>query len=173
MSRLDVQKVRAADDRTPPIFAEFDKLADRIRVQAYNLFSHRGAGDGHALDDWLAAEREVCWPAAELAERDGEFVLNVALAGFEPGEITVTASPREILVRATHKHEQKSAGKGEPKVRWTEFRSDNVLRRVELPSGVDLEKISADFHNGLLKIVAPKAQPAVESAKKIEISTSS
>jgi len=173
MSKLDVQKVREANDRTPPIFAEFDKLADRIRVQAYNLFSHRGAGDGHALDDWLAAEREVCWPAAELAERDGNFVLNVALAGFEPGEITVTASPREILVRAAHKHERKSAGEGEPKVRWTEFRSDNVLRRVELPSGVDLEKISADFRNGLLKIVAPKAQPAVESAKKIEISTSS
>ena len=173
MSRLEVQKVPAVDDRSLPIFAEFDRLAERIRVQAYNLFSHRGAGEEHALDDWLAAEREVCWPAAELVERDAELELNVALAGFEPAEITVTASPREILVKAAHKHERQSTGKGEPKVRWTEFRSDNVLRRVELPSAVDVEKISANYQNGLLKIVAPKAQSAKKSAKKVEISTSS
>jgi HSP20 family molecular chaperone IbpA len=171
MPRLDVQKVPAADDRTLPIFAEFDKLADRIRLEAFNLFSHRGAGEGRALDDWLAAERKVCWPAAELAERDNEFVLTVALAGFEPGEITVTASPREILVKAAHEHEQKSAGAGEPKVQWTEFQSDNVFRRVELPSAVDVEKISANLQNGLLKIVARRLEVAVGAAKKVEIST--
>jgi HSP20 family molecular chaperone IbpA len=173
MARLSIQKVPSPDVRTLPIFAEFDQLADRIRLQAYNLFSHRGAGEGHALEDWLAAEREVCWPAAELSERDGEFVLNVALAGFEPGEITVTATPREIIVKAAHKHERKSAGKGEPKLRWTEFRSNDIFRRVELPAAVDVDKISADFRNGLLEIVAPKAQSAAESPKQIEISKGS
>jgi HSP20 family protein len=173
MSRLSVQKVLAADDRTLPIFAEFERLADRIRVQAYNLFARRGAGDGHAMDDWLAAEREVCWPAAEFAERDGKFILEVALAGFEPGDIAVTATPREIMVKAAHRREQESTGSGEPKLRWTEFRSNNVFRRVELPVAVDVEKISANFENGLLKIVAPQLQPATESAKKIEISATS
>ena len=168
MSRLNIQKVRTTNDRTLPIFAEVEQLADRIRMQAYNLFAHRGAGDGHALDDWLTAERDVCWPAAELAEREGEFLLNVALAGFEAGDVTVTATPREIIVKAGRKHEQASAGKGEPKLRWTEFRSDNVFRRVELPVPVEVEKISANFENGLLKILAPKVQP-VES-KQIEIS---
>jgi HSP20 family molecular chaperone IbpA len=173
MSRLNIQKVPTADVRSLPIFAEFDQLADRIRLQAYNLFSRRGAGEGHALDDWLTAEREVCWPAAELSERNGEFVLTVALAGFEPGEITVTATPREIMVKAAHKHERKSPGKGEPKLRWTEFRSNDILRRVEVPAAVDVDKISADFRNGLLEIVAPKAQPAAESPKQIEISKGS
>jgi HSP20 family protein len=169
MPQLDVQKVRKPNDRTLPIFAEFDQLAERIRMQAYNLFAHRGAGEGHALDDWLTAEREVCWPAAELAEREGDFVLNVALAGFETGDIAVTATPREIIVKAGHEHEQKSADKAEPKLRWTEFRSNNVFRRVELPAPVEVEKIAASFENGLLKIVAPKLQPA--ESKQIEIST--
>ena len=173
MTRLNIQRVPSADVRKLPIFAEFERLADRIRLQAYNLFSRRGAGEGHALDDWLAAEREVCWPAAELSERDGEFVLDVALAGFEPDEITLTATPREIMVKAAHKHERKSVGKGEPKLRWTEFRSNDVFRRVELPVAVDVDKISADFRNGLLKIVAPKAQSAAESPKQIEISKGS
>jgi len=172
MSKLNVQKVSAADDRTLPIFSELDKLADRIRLQAYNLFAHRGAGEGHALDDWLAAEREVCWPSAELTERDGEYALQVALAGFEPEEITVTATPREIIVKAAHKEEKESAGEKEAKVRWSEFRSNDVFRRVQLPAPVDVEKISANLKNGLLEIVAPQVQPAAEPATQIEVSDS-
>ena len=84
MSRIEVRKVPEKDDRSLPIFAEFDRLTDEIRMQAYQLFRHRGAREGHALDDWLAAEREVCWPAAELAETGDAFTLKVALAGFEP-----------------------------------------------------------------------------------------
>ena len=39
MPELDVQKVSTTEDRSLPIFAEFDRLADRIRVEAYNLFA--------------------------------------------------------------------------------------------------------------------------------------
>ena len=79
-------------------YAEFERVADQIRAEAYNLFKHRGARDGHALDDWLAAEREFCWPAAELTEANGGYSLKVALAGFDPKEIEVTADlgPDEI-----------------------------------------------------------------------------
>ena len=91
----------ATEDRSLPIFAEFDRIADRIRLEAYNLFARRGSGDGGALDDWLEAERNVCWPAAKLVERDGAFVLEVALAGFEPSEISLTATPREKSTATT------------------------------------------------------------------------
>jgi hypothetical protein len=32
---------------------------EEIEVLAYNLYISRGAADGHALDDWLEAEREL------------------------------------------------------------------------------------------------------------------
>jgi HSP20 family protein len=172
MSQLDVKKVVAPDDKSLPIFAEFEQLAERIRLQAYNLFAHRGAGDGRALDDWLAAERQLCWPAAELTERNGEYVLNVALAGFEPAEIEVTATPSEIMIKGGHKSEQ-SAGDDESKVRWSELRSRSAFRRVGLPTTVDVEKISASLENGLLKIVAPKARAEGKAAKQVQISTRS
>jgi hypothetical protein len=34
-------------------------LEHEIRIRAYDLYERRGAGDGHALDDWLQAEDEV------------------------------------------------------------------------------------------------------------------
>lgn len=32
---------------------------DRIAMRAYELYQARGGSDGQALEDWLAAEREV------------------------------------------------------------------------------------------------------------------
>ena len=92
MPQLEIQRVGKPEDRSLPIFEELDRLADRIRVQAYNLFARRGGGDRHALEDWINAERELCSPSAEVVELDGKYAVKVALAGFEPNEIAVTAA---------------------------------------------------------------------------------
>ena len=34
-------------------------IADLIRKRAYQLFEARGQRQGHELDDWLQAEREI------------------------------------------------------------------------------------------------------------------
>jgi Protein of unknown function (DUF2934) len=39
--------------------ATFDKLEDRVRMRAYELYELRGKNPGHALDDWLQAEAEL------------------------------------------------------------------------------------------------------------------
>ena len=36
-----------------------------IRERAYELYEQRGRQDGHALDDWLAAESEIMTPKSE------------------------------------------------------------------------------------------------------------
>lgn len=165
MSEIEINKVPAEGDRSSPVFEEFDRLADKIRLEAYKLFAHRGAGEGHALDDWLTAERKVCWPSAELAENDGKYTLKVALAGFEPNEIDVTATPSEILIKAGHEHRE-SGGDENEQLRWSEFRSDDVMRRVELPSAVETDKLSASLKNGLLEITAPKAKAKAKAKTK-------
>lgn len=171
MSKVAIQKVTKEEDRALPIFSEFEKLADRIRVEAYNLFSHRGADEGRALDDWLEAERTLCWPAAELDESDGAYVVKVALAGYEPDEVSVTATPREILVKAGH--EQRASGSDETeKSRWSEFRSNDTMRRVVLPEDVKVGEVSAKMKNGLLEISAPKADSGT-AAKEVSISVPS
>lgn len=181
MSRIPIEKVPEVEDRSAPIFAEFDRLAEAIRVKAYNLFSHRGQGDGHALDDWLAAEREFCWSAAELAELDGEYKVKMALAGFDPKEVSVTATPNELIVRAHH--EQRESGGGDEALEWSEFRANDVMRRFEMSTAVDVDGISADLKNGLLEITAPKSAAGLkqesaasqkqESAQTIELSAPS
>jgi HSP20 family protein len=174
MSRVTVKKVPNESDRSLPIFDELALLADRIRERAYELFCDRGSGDGRDVDDWLTAEREICWPAAELEEDEDEFELKVALAGFEPHDISVVANPRELIVKAEHTSERKDDdGDDESAVHWTEFHRESVYRRVELPSPIDVNNVEAKFKHGLLEIEAPKLGEAQLPAKRVKVDVSS
>ena len=41
-----------------------DSALELIRARAYSLFELRGQQPGHALDDWLQAEREILQSAS-------------------------------------------------------------------------------------------------------------
>jgi len=172
MSKLNIEKVASPDDRKLPVFKEFDEIADQIRVRAYKLFANRGFSMGNDVDDWLTAQREICWPAAELVEEDDEFEIKVALAGFETDDISVTATPREVIVKASHKDERKESDeRDDEKVRWSEFRMNDVYRQIPLPADVDVARIKAEFENGMLEIEAPKMKGKSKESRKIKVSS--
>jgi HSP20 family protein len=166
MSHISIQKVATTAERPLPIFREVEELIRQIQERAFSLAAGRGRRRGSALEDWLAAEREFCWPAAELVERDNDFVFSISLPGFEPGGIEVAATPRELIVKA--KAESTSESKDEERIVWSDFRSRDVLRRVELEQDIDVEKVTATLKDGLLKIVAPKK--IEEPAKTVRVS---
>jgi len=169
MANVTIRKVPTIEDRRLPIFSEAERIMKEVSRRAFDIFTARGAGAGHALDDWLAAEREVCWPAGELVDRGKSYELSIALAGFEPQDVEVTATPREIIVHAKTKSERREERKeAEIVVLWSEFGTNDVYRRVELSTEVDPEKVAATLDNGLLKVVAPKAEMAV---RKVPIAT--
>ena len=165
MADIKVQKVEKADERGLPIFQRVDEMLGHIQRRAYELFAGRGFAEGHDFEDWIAAERELCWPATELAEQEKAYVLSVALPGFEPGQVAVTATPRELIVHASARTERREESdrkkKEEARVLWSEFRSNEVYRRIELAEPIEVSKVSASLNNGLLKIVAEKAARAV------------
>lgn len=174
MSKVNVQTVANREDRSLPIFAEIDKLFDQVREEAYKRFQVRGFASGSDLDDWLGAERELCRPDAELKDVGDGFRLDVALAGFEPEEIELTATPGALIVKATHESTKSESdetdGKAE-KVCWSEFRHNDVYRYVSLPEDVDADKVKAELKRGLLRIDAPKARTSARKSKSVKIST--
>jgi HSP20 family protein len=106
----------------------------------------------------LKAEHEVFgWPAAEMAERDKEYELQMTLPGFDAKEPQVTVSPSEIIVHAEAKSEKKTE---EPNVIWTEFSSNDVYRRFEMLQPIDVEKTRATLDKGILRITAAKTAAA-------------
>ena len=166
MSKVRVQTLSSDQARNLPIFLELAEIAERIRDRAYKLFEDRGFVEGYEVDDWLCAEQQLCWPAAELVEESDEFEVKVALAGYDPDEISVTATPTEIIVKADHESEEDDE---DEITRFSEFHSNRVYRRFELPAKIRTDKVEAKFENGLLKIEAEKLAEALPEPKRIDI----
>ena len=45
--------------RKAPMNTQTQNLEEQIRQLAYELYEVRGREDGHELDDWLLAEKEI------------------------------------------------------------------------------------------------------------------
>jgi HSP20 family protein len=154
MPNVAVQKVNGTEKRLP-IFDEIAKRFEDVRHRAFELFERRGCEAGRGLDDWLKAEREILGsPAAELAEKDGAYELQVALPGFDAKDVEVTATATEIIVHASSSQEKKSE---KDDVLWTEFASSDVYRHLPIPNPIDADKTTATLEKGLLRVTAPKA----------------
>lgn len=131
---------------------------EQVRRRAYEIFQTRGRELGHDMEDWIRAQREIMgWPAAELAEQDSEYQIEMTLPGFDPKQVEVAVSPGEIVVHAEIKGEEKPEGRH---IVWTEFGPNNVTRHFRLPTPIDVTKTEATFEHGLLKITAAKAPEA-------------
>jgi hypothetical protein len=39
-----------------------ERIQERIRLRAYQLYEARGAAPGHEVEDWTAAEKELLGP---------------------------------------------------------------------------------------------------------------
>lgn len=165
MANLAVQKVANKGDKPLPLFGEIEKRFDAVRRRAFELFEERGRSLGHQFEDWIKAEHEVMgWPAAEFSESDSKFELSMTLPGYEPKDVEVTATPTEIIVHAKTEQETKTEDK---KRLWTEFQSNDVYRRFDLPQAIDVQNTIATLDKGMLHIKALKAKRAIELPVKV------
>jgi HSP20 family protein len=155
MPGLYIEKVRDAERQRTPVFETLDRMLRDTRQRAFELFQQRGGATGSDLEDWLRAERELLWyPPAELVEDETQFRLQLAVPGIEPGSLRITALPQSIIVRAegTHQHDKR-----EGKLHFCEFSERRLLRRFDLGTPIDIDRVSANLNNGVLEIAVTKA----------------
>jgi HSP20 family protein len=84
-----------------------------------------------------------------------ELVVEAALPGFKPGDVDITVENGTLSIRADSRTET-SHGEGESLVR--EIRRGSVSRIVSLPNGLEPDKASATFENGILTLRIPRAE---------------
>jgi HSP20 family protein len=101
-------------------------------------------------------------PAIQLTEKDGAYVLDVALPGFKKDDIDIEVSGNEITVSGTYERERSDA-----KQHYSEMQQGSFTRTVVLPSEIDPDNVSASFEDGVLRITAKPSAPL--SAKKIPV----
>ena len=129
---------------------------DRVRQRAFELFQRRGGPPGHDMDDWLEAEREFFQiPRMEVAEKDKEYQIELAMPGFHPRDIRVAASPNLLIVEASAADQNRKVS---GRVQVEESSERRVFREIRLPGPVNAERVAATLDDGRLEVHAPKAE---------------
>jgi len=169
MATIAVQKVKEVETASLPILDEMRRMLGDVERKAFELFQHRGASLGHALEDWLQAEREtLAAPPAELTETPGGYALRMAIPGFSAKQVQVTATPQELIVNAEQPDQEAAV---DVQVCWSELpKNGKAFRRVPLPAAIDIGKVAATLDDGMLLIKAAKSE--AENSREVAVGTS-
>jgi HSP20 family protein len=138
---------------------EFDEIFNRILT-------------GRPLAEWpeLPTFNKEFTPAVEtyLDRESNKYVCHVTLPGVEPKEVEVGTQGNVLTIRGERKfpYGVKQVELMEHEVPYGKFE-----RAVTLPEGVVVEKLTAEYVNGVLEITAPIVVAAWP--RQIEIKTTS
>ena len=94
-------------------------------------------------------------PAMDLVEGDGEYILRADLPGLTEKDVSIELQDSVLTVRGERKagHEQRKQSYYRVERSYGSF-----ARSLTLPEGVDAEKVTATFDNGVLEIHIPKPE---------------
>jgi HSP20 family protein len=103
-------------------------------------------------------------PAVDVYEKDGKFLVEVALPGLKKDDIDIEVSDNSLTVSGKAKEEKKDETS---RYHYREIRHAEFSRTVNFPADIDAEQVTASFDNGILKITVPSTKPV--AAKKVAI----
>jgi HSP20 family protein len=104
--------------------------------------------------------------AVDLYEKDDNVLVEAAVPGFKPEEIDINVSGETLTIKGETKTEKESKDNKNYIRRERTFGS--FERIITLPEGLDTDKASAKFENGVLTLTFPKSEKVKPKTIKIQ-----
>lgn len=139
-------------------FRELEDLSGRLN----RMFGQRGrvALDG---DDALSAD----WaPAVDVQETESEYLVKADLPEVKKEDVTVEIVDGTLNVRGERHKEKEEKGKRFHRI---EREYGRFERRLAVPTGVDAQKVAAEFKDGVLRVHLPKSPSATPKSIDIKV----
>ena len=148
-----------------PFFERAGEINNLIARRAYELFESRGFTHGHDVEDWLRAESEIVLTVpVDITETETELTVRAEVPGFSEKDLEVRAAPRSLCITGQR---QEASQHQEGKTVYSERRSSQIFRVLDLPSQIAPDRVNAKLSDGVLEITLSK----VEMGKKIPVLT--
>ena len=120
---------------------------------------------GDIFDDFMPRVKEEHMKC-DIYEKDGDYHIEMDVPGFDKKEIKIEAKNDYLTITAEKNNEVKEEDKEKNYIHRE--RSYGKFQRSFYLQDLDGDKVSAEFNNGVLKIVVPKKDEN-EDKKYIEI----
>jgi HSP20 family protein len=115
---------------------------------------------------WLTENQSNQPPVETYVDNTAKtFHCRMPLAGIDPKDVQIHSQGRTLMVKGDRKMDRRE----DADILQSELWYGAFERTVALPEGVDVDKLNAEHHNGMLEITAPVAASALR--RRIEIKT--
>jgi HSP20 family protein len=108
-------------------------------------------------------------PSVNITEDEIGYAIELAYPGIEKTDFQITTEKDRLIISYEHKSEQEENNE-EKKYLRREFSSTSFKKSFSLPENAETENISAEYKNGVLNVVIPKAAEKAKLSKQISIS---
>ena len=169
MSRISVKTMNSPRRVLNHLAQLMKSVHEQIRARALQ----EQHGEGHDLEDWLEAERDVLYsPPCILTETQDEIHLQAAVPCLDVKSLQVDVMPHSITIEGRMLKKKERRGE---KIHLREFGREQLLRQLDLPALINPKYTKATLENGVLNITAKRApmtlaSPIVEEIKSAKYS---
>jgi len=105
-------------------------------------------------------------PPVDIQETDAAFIVKTDLPEVKKEEIKIHLENGVLAIEGERRQEKEEQGRRFHKV---ERQYGHFVRRLALPTGLDAEKVDAEFKEGVLTITLPKAPTATRRVVDVKI----
>ncbi|MGW8224642.1 MAG: Hsp20/alpha crystallin family protein [Anaerolineales bacterium] len=118
-----------------------------------------------APESWKSFNWSV---ALDVVESEDEYLVKASVPGINPEDLEITFEDNRLTIKGEVKEESEV---NEARYHLRERRFGTFSRSIKMPSGIDSDKIEANYEKGVLELHLPKVEEV--KPKKIAIKTSS
>jgi len=132
-----------------------------------SIFPRRWIFDSLFNDDLMLPffDEEKTWiPAFDVSENEKDYVISAELPGIDVKDLDVNLSDGILTVKGEKKQEKEDQNENYHRV---ERYYGSFQRSFRIPAEIITDKIDAQYKDGILKLILPKAE--VNPPKKIEV----
>lgn len=134
---------------------------DRMKKEMDRLLSNFGSGIGPGT---RLEQRTGVYPLMNVYDDGESFVVRAEIPGVNPGDLDISVAGDTLTLRGERKAPEVCEGACYHR---RELSTGTFRRALTLPTQVDNAKVSANFVDGVLEILLPRAEQAKQ--RKIEV----
>jgi HSP20 family protein len=118
----------------------------------------------YVIVNWRAASNPRVWrPPTDVYEREDNIVVRVEIAGMNEADFAISLDQNILIIGGNRPDVTERGAYYQMEINFGEFQTS-----VEIQAPIDMERAHAEYQNGFLWVILPKAQPKVIKIKENE-----
>jgi HSP20 family protein len=121
------------------------------------------------FDDFMIPslpETRLTYPAAELLDTNEAIHVKVEIPGMKAEDLDIQVSKDSVSISGERKSETQTEENG---VARSEFRYGKFQRVIPLPTLVENTQVTAEYKDGILTLILPKAEEEKNKVFKVKV----